>query len=59
MVDWEHIIFGRPKAKVATKKAPKKKAIVKKGFDFRYYLDVMIIYGAIILMMVILYFQNS
>jgi pSer/pThr/pTyr-binding forkhead associated (FHA) protein len=55
-VDWEHIIFGSSPKKFQ-KNVPTNDETKKKGWKF--YLDVIIIYIAILLMIFILYLQNS
>jgi pSer/pThr/pTyr-binding forkhead associated (FHA) protein len=57
-VDWEHIIFGKAPRKFQTTNSNTKPSMQRK-FDFRNYLDVIIIYFAIVLMLFILYLQNS
>ncbi len=57
-VDWEHIIFGKPKRKFVTAKKEKNTPAQPKK-DIKYYLDVIIIYLAILLMIFVLYLQNN
>ena len=57
-VDWEHIIFGKLPRKFKSNNSEKPSAPLKKK-DLRYYLDVIIIYLAILLMLLILYLQNN
>jgi pSer/pThr/pTyr-binding forkhead associated (FHA) protein len=57
-VDWEHIIFGKPPRKFQVKNSEKQTPTQSK-FDFKSNLDVIGIYLAILLMLFILYLQNS
>jgi len=57
-IDWEHIIFGKSPRKFKSNNSENPAAPIKKK-DLRYYLDVIIIYLAILLMLFILYLQNS
>jgi pSer/pThr/pTyr-binding forkhead associated (FHA) protein len=57
-VDWEHIIFGKPKRKFVKDKKVKNNSVKPKK-DIRYYLDVIFIYLAILFMIFVLYLQNS
>jgi pSer/pThr/pTyr-binding forkhead associated (FHA) protein len=57
-IDWENIIFGKAKRKFVIDKKVENIPIQSKK-DFRYYLDVIIIYLAVLLMFLVLYLQNS
>ena len=57
-VDWEYIIFGKPKRKFVKDVTPKNNP-AQPIKDLRYYLDVIIIYLAILFMIFVLYIQNS
>jgi pSer/pThr/pTyr-binding forkhead associated (FHA) protein len=57
-IDWENIIFGKPKRKFITDKKVENIPVQSKK-DLRYYLDVIIIYFAVLLMILVLYLQNS
>lgn len=57
-IDWENIIFGKPKRKFTIDKKVENIPVQSKK-DFRYYLDVIIIYLAVLFMILVLYLQNS
>jgi pSer/pThr/pTyr-binding forkhead associated (FHA) protein len=59
-VDWEHIIFRKPPRKFQVKNSEKPiPSSSQSKIDFKSYLDVIGIYLAILLMLFILYLQNS